>query len=86
MMQGVANTGQIYKMTQQARQAWSMLIVRRSSLIIYNPTSPKQQKGKGKKEKEKGGKEKKERVPWVLEQSKESLIIYDSDRQILIWT
>ena len=58
MMQGVANTGQIYKMTQQARQAWSMLIVRRSSLIIYNPTSPKQQKGKGKKEKEKGGKEK----------------------------
>ena len=57
-MQGVANTGQIYKMTQQARQAWSMLIVRRSSLIIYNPTSPKQQKGKGKKEKEKGGKEK----------------------------
>ena len=60
MMQGVANTGQIYKMTQQARQAWSMLIVRRSSLIIYNPTSPKQRKGKGKieKEKEKGGKEK----------------------------
>jgi len=33
-----------------------MLIVRRSSLIIYNPTSPKQRKGKGKKEKEKGGK------------------------------
>jgi len=58
MMQGVANTGQIYKMTQQARQAWSMLIVRRSSLIIYNPTSPKQRKRKGKKEKEKGGKEK----------------------------
>ena len=58
MMQGVANTGQIYKMTQQARQAWSMLIVRRSSLIIYNPTSPKLRKGKGKKEKEKGGKEK----------------------------
>ena len=58
MMQGVANTGQIYKMTQQARQAWSMLIVRRSSLIIYNPTPPKQRKGKGKKEKEKGGKEK----------------------------
>ena len=56
MMQGVANTGQIYKMTQQARQAWSMLIVRRSSLIIYNPTSPKLRKGKGKKEK--GGKEK----------------------------
>ena len=54
MMQGVANTGQIYKMTQEARQARSMLIVRRSSLIIYNPTSPKQRKGKGKKEKEKG--------------------------------
>jgi hypothetical protein len=35
-----------------------MLIVRRSSLIIYNPTSPKLRKGKGKKEKEKGGKEK----------------------------
>jgi len=33
-----------------------MLIVRRSSLIIYNPTSPKLRKGKGKKEK--GGKEK----------------------------
>jgi len=58
MMQGVANTGQIYKMTQQARQAWSMLIVRRSSLIIYNPTTPKLRKEKGKKEKEKGGKEK----------------------------
>ena len=35
-----------------------MLIVRRSSLIIYNPTSPKLRKGKGKKEKEKGEGEK----------------------------
>jgi hypothetical protein len=43
-------------------------------------------KGKGKKKKKKKGEKKKERVPWVLEQSKESLIIYDSDRQILIWT
>ena len=38
------------------------------------------------KKKKKKGEKKKERVPWVLEQSKESLIIYDSDRQILIWS
>ena len=55
---------------------------------IRHHQSSERERGKKKKkkgEKEKGEK-KKERVPWVLEQSKESLIIYDSDRQILIWT